>query len=134
MDALRFDAALSAYERAYELSHDPALLYNEGRAYQARGENPRALERLEQFAREAPLELKARVPGLATLLADLRLHVAAVDLHCDVDGARVLLGGREVGVTPLAAPAKIDAGRFPLEVLAEGYYPYSKRVDLQGAP
>src|SRR5262249_14067665 len=66
MDSLRYDDAIAAYEKAYAISKDPAILYNLGRVHQARGVYPKALEYLERFDREAPPELKSRVPLLAS--------------------------------------------------------------------
>src|SRR3954468_19469802 len=53
MDGLHFDEALEAYTHAYELGHDPAVLYNRSRLQQARGDYPKALEDLQMFDREA---------------------------------------------------------------------------------
>ena len=83
MDAGRPADALSAYVEAYVLSKEPALLYNKGRALQALGEYPQALEELEAFDRTAPAELKARVPGLARMIGDLRARVTTVSIACD---------------------------------------------------
>src|SRR5437899_856477 len=49
MDSLRYADALAAYSEAYSLSKDPALLYNKGRADQALGDYPSALQELERF-------------------------------------------------------------------------------------
>src|SRR5690348_13359360 len=54
MDELKFADAYQLYAEAYGISADPALLYNEGRALEATGDYPRALDRLEQFAATAP--------------------------------------------------------------------------------
>ena len=40
MDQDRYADALVLYQRAYELSNDPALLYNQGRAFEALGDYP----------------------------------------------------------------------------------------------
>jgi tetratricopeptide (TPR) repeat protein len=54
MDSGRPADALAAYVEAYGLTKDPALLYNKGRALQALGEVPQALEELLAFDRGAP--------------------------------------------------------------------------------
>jgi hypothetical protein len=46
-----------------------------------------------------------------------------------VEGARVLLRSQALGTTPLG-PLRVNAGHGSLEVLAEGYYPFQKEVDL----
>src|SRR5258708_21264757 len=62
MDSLHYQDALTAYDEAYALNHDPAILFNRGRALQALGEFPQALEQLERFSAEAPAALKSKVP------------------------------------------------------------------------
>jgi hypothetical protein len=127
-----FVGALKAYEQAYALSPNPALLYNRGRALQSLARYPEALDALEQFGKQADEALKAKVAGLADLMADIAAKVATVDVRCNIPGGRILLGGHEVGTTPLAQPIRVNAGRTTLEVLAEGYFPYRKDVDLAG--
>ncbi len=132
MESLHYVDALGAYAQAYALSKDPALLYNQGRAQQALGNYPDALVDLERFAAEAPVELKARVPRLDELIADVSKHVARLAIRCDVRGARILVRDRIVGTTPLGGPLALDAGPASLEVDAEGYEPYRRQVDLAG--
>jgi hypothetical protein len=127
-----FVGALKAYEQAYALSPNPALLYNRGRALQSLARFPEALDALEQFGQQADAALKAKVSGLSDLMADIAAKVATVDVRCNVPGGRILLGGHEVGTTPLAKPLRVNAGKTTLEVLADGYFPYRKDVDLAG--
>src|SRR4051812_13704733 len=42
-DTFSYEEAIKAYDAAYELSHDPALHFNRGRALQALGRYPEAL-------------------------------------------------------------------------------------------
>jgi hypothetical protein len=133
METLRYADALGAYAQAYALSKDPALLYNQGRAQQALGNFPEALSDLERFAQQAPPELRARVPKLDELVADVRKHVAHLAIRCQTRGARVLVRERVAGTTPLAAPLDVDAGFAHIEIDAEGYEPYRRDVDLPGA-
>ncbi|MCA9588819.1 MAG: hypothetical protein KC657_26065, partial [Myxococcales bacterium] len=101
MDSGRPAEALAAYSEAYALTRDPALLYNKGRALQALTEYPKALEELEAFDRSAPEDLRARVPGLPALLAELRQKVSSVVITCNVAGATLRLRDRGLGVTPM---------------------------------
>ena len=132
MDTLHYDEALASYQRSYELFPDPAVLYNEARVYQARGEYPEALSAGLRFEQEAPAELKARVAGLSRFLDELREHVATLDLRCNISGARVLVREKQIGVTPLPQSVKLNAGKPLLEVVAEGYLPFHEEVDLRG--
>lgn len=132
MVELRYDEALAAYSQAYELAQDPALLYNRGRALQALGRFPEALGQLEAFDAEAPAQLKSRVPALRELITDVRARVTTLSLTCNVDGARIIIGDKVVGTTPLSSALKLNAGPTALQIEAEGYDLFRRIVDLPG--
>ncbi len=125
--------AVMAYDQALQLSQDPALIYNKGRALQALAQYPEALTHLERFAREAPQELRRRAHGLDVLIAELRQKVAGVRIFCNVPGAKVVVRDRVLGTTPIAGDLKVNAGAALVEISAEGYLPYSQEVNLAGA-
>jgi hypothetical protein len=131
MDLFRFDEALAAYERAYALAPAPVLLYNRGRALQALGRYPDALDQLEAFAKTAPPDLKAKVPALDALIADVRGKVCTVTLETATVGARVQVGATVVGKTPLA-PLRLNAGKATITVESEGFEPFRREVELPG--
>jgi hypothetical protein len=129
IDSMRYGEAVDAYTKAYALEKDPALLYNRGRAFQALGDFPGALESLEAFDSAASAELKARVPKLAELLTEVRAKVATLALTCNVAGARILVRDKIVGTTPTSR-LRFNAGTANLEVTAEGFFPFTKTVEL----
>jgi hypothetical protein len=132
IEALRYVDALSAYSAAYAISNDPALLYNMGRAHEALGHYPEALDQLEAFEGRATADLRARVPNLSARIADLKKRIGKLMVRANVAGARVLVERKVIGVLPFAAPVRINAGAFVLEVTAEGYEPFSREVTLEG--
>lgn len=132
MDALDYADALAAYTEAYALSKDPALLYNKGRVLQALARYPEALEQLEAFEREAPAELRAKVPALGALVAEIRAKVAVLRLVSNVEGARILVRGSVVGKTPLAAPLPLNAGTATIVLESDGYFPFEREISLIG--
>jgi hypothetical protein len=129
-DAREFDDAAKAYEEAYEASKDPALLYNQGRAYQSMTRFPEALERIERFQAEASPALRARVPRLDELLTQLRAKVAVLDVRAPVTSARVVVDSRVVGDVAGTGTFRVNAGRARVEVTSDGYLPFAKDVDL----
>jgi hypothetical protein len=135
MDRLDFQQALDKYNQAYEKSHDPAILYNRARALQSLNRMPEALDELERFEREAPADLKGKVP-LNQLLSEYRGRVGTIALKTDVQGARVLIDGKLVGMTPLPnGTIRINSGKVTLEVVAEGYETYRESIDVRpGSP
>jgi hypothetical protein len=133
MVALRYEEALGHYRRAYEASKNPAILYNMGRAYEGLGDFPKALDALEEFADKAPADLKARVPKLGELLADVRNRVSTLVVSSAVDGAEIRLGERVVGKTkPGQVVLRVNAGNQHLTIAREGYFPFEKDVALAG--
>jgi hypothetical protein len=130
MDALRYDDALAAYQKAYALSKDPPLLYNQARAFQALGDYASALEYLERFEADAPPAIKARVPDLKGLEVELQGKVATLILTCNTPGAEVVLQDKVIGITPLPGPYRTTAGHVTLAVHADKYQPFKRDLDL----
>jgi hypothetical protein len=132
MHAMHFREALQAYDAAYALKPDAAILYNRARALEGLGEYPGALDALMQFERDAPDAMKARVPKLVELEADLRGRVATLAVHCPIPGATVLLRHKVEGSTPLPWSIRTASGPAVLEVQAAGYLPFRQTMDLPG--
>jgi hypothetical protein len=132
LDTKHYAEALAAYDEAYAIAPNAALLYNRGRALQFLGRFPEALDAIEAFAKDAPSELRDRVPGLPRLLEELRGRVGSLVVTTPVEGARVLVNDKQVGITPIASPIGLAAGHLSIEVFAEGYFPMRREVDLPG--
>lgn len=132
LDSRRYVDALAAYDASYALVSDPALLYNRGRALQFLARYPEALEAIDRFAAQASPELLARVALLPKLQAELRARVTTVTIRCTVDGARVLVNDRQLGVTPFTEPVKLNAGRLVVDVFADGYFPFHRDLAAPG--
>lgn len=130
-DALRHEDAIQFYTQAYALSPNPALLYNRGRSKQALGRFPEALVDLEQFSRTAPPEVRAKVPGIDKLVADVRSRVGDLVVTCDVPGARLVVRDRVMGQVT-GETVHLNAGEARIDVSLEGYYAFTKMVDLRG--
>jgi hypothetical protein len=129
----RFTEALTAYQASYAKHPDPALLYNQGRAYQSLEDWPNALDKIEEFDKTATPALRARVPALPSLLRDLRLNVGTLALTSNVADAEVKLNGRAVGKTPLTNAMRVKAGNAVLEITKDGYLPWRRELTFKGA-
>lgn len=133
MDALRYSDALAAYNEAYSLRPDPAILYNLGRTLEALDRLPEALEKLEAFQKAASPELLAKVPGLKDRISNLQKRVSQLTIKVNVAGARIVVRDAVVGKSPLDKPLALKAGKASVLIEAEGYFPYQANVDLPGA-
>ena len=137
MAAFRPGEALADYQQAYDLTHDPALLYNMARA----------LEALEQY----PEALRRTSPGLRTPRAARAPGQGAEARRADGVGAHPRVAPRghlqHPGRTrhrpredrPADARARgqalevpLSSGRGVIEVDADGYIPVQRTVDLPG--
>ena len=132
MDEQSYADAYALYVRAYGVTADPALLYNQSRALEAMGQYPEALSQLEQFAKVAPADLKAKVPLLDELFADLRGRVSTLIVHCSVKGARIVVRQTNVGACDGTTKILVRAGHADVEVLAEGFEPFRIESNLPG--
>lgn len=135
IDALRSIEALDYYDRAYAITHDPALLYNKGRAHEILGDFPAALEDLEEFSKRASPELLAKVgtTQLNDLLADIRKRVSTLILSANVEGAEIRVNDRVIAKTePGQLVKRINSGRQRIRVTKEGYFPYEKELTFDG--
>jgi len=133
MQAKHYEQALAAYERASELEAHPILLFNRGRALQALNRYPEALDAIAAFREQASPELAAKAGNLDELVANLRQHVSSLEITGAVPGARVVLDGKSLGVTPLAQLLRVNAGSARLEITADGYLPFQKDLVLPAA-
>ncbi len=127
----RYLDALGLYDRAYAASRSAAVLFNRGRALEALGRYPEALDTFERFDREAAKDVRARVPKLDEILATTRARVTTLTVLVRPDGARVLLDGVQLGLAPLA-PARVNAGRATLEISADGHDTERREITLDG--
>ena len=134
MDALRPSDALYEYRRAYELSREPALHYNMGRALEALGDYPEALSEYEQFLATAPHAVRALVPNLEDVMRELRSRVTLVSFRCNVPHARVLVRNVTVGETDDDGVYRqsFASGPATLQLVANGYAPASQAVVFEG--
>jgi hypothetical protein len=128
---LRYEDAIAAYDASYALHPNHALHYNRGRALEALGRHADALKAYETFLKVAPPELKAKVPQLAQHVEEVRKKVTQLTLNVKPSGAHVLLRGVMLGSAPLGTVA-VNAGSAKLEIMADGYAPYSKEIELPG--
>jgi hypothetical protein len=129
---MQYTEALAAYDEAYRTDPTWEVLFNRGRAYQFLGRYPEALDDFDRFSREAPPPVRAKVPGIERIVADVRNRVAFLTIRSPVTGATVVLGDRVLGTTPLPPRIGVTAGTVVLKATAPGREASERALILEG--
>jgi hypothetical protein len=117
----RFDEALAAFTEANRIKPNPVVLYNIAQAEAEVGRAASAILHFEQYLRDAkavPVERRAEVKKE---IARLRDKAAVLVVESNMGGAKVLVDGVLVGVTPLGRTISIDPGAHRVVVSHEGF-------------
>jgi hypothetical protein len=116
-DAGRYDAAERAWQVAYSLGRDPALLVAIADTRQRRGDEPGAVEMLEQYLAKRPAA-PDRV-AVETRIATLLQQPAQLIIRSQEPGRAILLDGKPVAQrTP--AEIEVEPGLHTVVVVGEG--------------
>lgn len=126
-------AALVEFRRAYDLVPNHRVLYNLGRVATAQHDYAGALRYYRQYladgggqvaaARRA--EVEGELPKLVGRVGHLRIMV-------DVAGAEVSVDDVPVGISPLAAPVLVNAGRRRVVASAPNLNAVARVVEVAG--
>lgn len=135
-------AAIDEYQRAYEASPHPAVLYNIGANYQRLGEHRSAATYFRRYLdeSEAPsdrAEVEARIESL-------KARPSQVEIKVNPPGAQVFVDGTDRGAGPITV--ELDAGRHEIyaahagrtsdarELVLEYGDPITVTIDLDASP
>jgi hypothetical protein len=130
-----YRGALIQFQRAYERSKNPRVLYNVGVCWKNLSRYAQAIS-----AWEKELAFRARLSGADIQRAEqaieaLRPYVSTVVVQANQPGATLFINGDEVGKTPFLAPVPIDVGRQTLTMKKLGFLPAERVVDIaRGTP
>ncbi len=128
-----FDAALVQFERAYELKPNYRVLYNIGQTYFQLRQYVEARDAMTRYLKEGGDQVDAeRQAAVNKDLADLQRRLANVTIKVNVGGATVLVDGKNVGVTPLAAPIVVSEGLRSISVEAPNRGVLQRQLQVAG--
>lgn len=134
-DARDYQSALVHFEKAYELSKNPRVLFNVGVCWKELTRYAQAIrvwERELEFADKLSAEDVERVKSA---IAAARPFVSTLKVESNQPGAVLVVDGREAGTTPFVSPIPIDVGRRTLVLKKEGFLPNETTIDIvQGTP
>ncbi|MGZ3476161.1 MAG: PEGA domain-containing protein, partial [Polyangiales bacterium] len=85
--------------------------------------------RLKEFGPQMP---PAEFDQTTKAILDLKPLVGEIKLVANVDGAKIVVDGRERGFTPMASPITVNAGTRYVRVVKEGYAPFEAKPSIAG--
>ncbi|HEX8795626.1 MAG TPA: tetratricopeptide repeat protein [Polyangiaceae bacterium] len=128
-----YTSARDSFLEAYKLFPHPSILLNLGIARAHTGQWLEAEQDLVHFLAD---DGGARPDELASARAELaqtRLHLGSFRLRAAPDGARATLDARPLALMPGSfVDVRTTRGTHALRVDADGYTPYSKKLEVVG--
>jgi hypothetical protein len=126
-----FAAALARFTESYGLNPRPSVLFNIAACHEELGSPREAIEAYESYLAvggdELPPERREAALGR---IADLQRRLTFLEIAVSESGASVLVAGRAVGITPLAAPVQVPPGMVEVRVRLEGFDPIVTQVTV----
>ncbi len=125
--------ALAKFSRAYDLSHEPRLLWNMAACEKNLRHYARAATLIGRYLREGgdSLSPELRQDALDTQNA-LRAFYVELVLSGAPTGATVLVDGVRVAQVPLREPLLVDLGTRIVRVELSGFEPSESRLEVAG--
>jgi tetratricopeptide (TPR) repeat protein len=129
----RFAEALDEFERAYQLQPAAPVLYNIGQVDVALGKPVEAVAAFERYLADGGDTIPdARRADVRAEIERQSAKIGELALLASESGAEVRVDGRVVGTTPFARPLRIAAGVHSVQVLRDGFKPFSRDVEVLG--
>ncbi len=130
-----YAAAITAFSRSFELFPHAATLKNLALYEDEAGRPADAFASWSLLLRQYGEQVSAQTRGEAQgRVAELDAVLATVTITANVEGARVLVDGRDVGTVPLAGALRLGPDEHVFEARREGYQDVRvKRLVGEGA-
>jgi PEGA domain len=126
-----FRGALVEFQRAYELSHNPRVLYNVGVTEKLLTHYARAVDAWDKEQAEGAGQLSAaELQELKNAIAIVQQFVTTVDVTASEPDATLSIDDYPVGKTPFAGPVRIDVGKHVLKLSKPGFLDAVEPVDV----
>lgn len=126
-----YRGALVEFQRAYELSRNPRVLYNIGVTEKLLTHYARAVDAWEKELREGAATLTAsEQQELKNAVAIVQQFVTTIDVAANEPGATLSIDDYPVGTTPFSGPVRIDVGKRVLKLSKDGFTEAIQTVDV----
>ncbi|MBA3464785.1 MAG: PEGA domain-containing protein [Deltaproteobacteria bacterium] len=112
-----WQTAIEHYLRAYDLVPHHFALYNIGRDYERLGQLREAATWYQRYVEAAPPS--GDRDKVQILLGELKVRPAKLTVKSTPSGAKVIIDGKKVGITPFTAPIRGGGHRVAVELDGE---------------
>lgn len=128
-----YGGALAEFEEAYRLKPGAGSLQNVALSQKGLFRYAEAAASLELLLASHAGELsEGERKAVDEALTELKAMISSIKLRVQPEGARVLLDGRPLSSSDLAAPIALNVGEHSLSVEAPGYVPERRALRLSG--
>ncbi|MBN2341533.1 MAG: PEGA domain-containing protein [Deltaproteobacteria bacterium] len=126
-----YKGAATQFELSIAKHPTKAALFNLANCYQAMHKYAEALKSFTRLEREYGESLSDEMrEAIARHKEEISAVVAELVVTVAIDDVEIRLDGASVGSSPIEAPLIVAAGEHQLELLADGYEPVSRAVEL----
>jgi hypothetical protein len=126
-----FRGALVEFQRAYDLSHNPRVLFNVGVTEKLLTHYARAVDAWDKEQSEGAGQLTpAELQELKNAVSIVQQFVTTIDVTANEAEATLTIDDYPVGKTPFAGAVRIDVGKHVLKLSKEGFIDAVEPVDV----
>jgi hypothetical protein len=126
-----YRGALVEFQRAYEISHNPRVLFNVGVTEKLLTHYARAVDAWEKEQSEGGAQLSAsETTELKNAIAIVQQFVTTIDVTANEPDATLSIDDYPVGKTPFVGPVRIDVGKHVLKLSKDGFLDAVQTVDV----
>jgi hypothetical protein len=130
-NASDYKGALVEFQRTYELSHNPRVLFNLGVTEKLLTHYARAVDAWDKELREGAGQLSpAESQEIKNAIAIVQQFVTTIEVTANEEGATLFVDDSAIGKTPFVGPVRIDVGKHVLKLSKDGFVDGVKPVDV----
>ncbi|MDX2054887.1 MAG: PEGA domain-containing protein [Polyangiaceae bacterium] len=124
--------ALAEFERAYEVTQHPLVLFNIALVQQSMRSPVQAVDSLNKLLAN-PGQLDAeRLTRARTILAEQLALIGFIHITTEHKDATVEIDNIQVATTPVDKPIAVPSGNHVVSVILPGFYPLRQQVTVAG--
>jgi hypothetical protein len=128
-----FSNAIIKFEKAYEISSDPRLLWNVAVCQKELRRYTKMLVTIKKLLADGgPLLTEQDRQDAADIVKTVEAFVSPLKLTVNEPGAVVFIDEEKIGTTPIAEPVMVDVGTRKIRIVKPGFKEYAEPLVVQG--